>query len=124
MRAVFGEGYIRRNAIEAKLIPGGTMSTEEDYEERQQRLYREVTSDRLRDWLLKPENKHRQDEIEAIYHSYPDLKEAKRTAVKGLVLKELASLQGDPLKMELAMILVHLGVSMLDWNRLEDDLGL
>jgi hypothetical protein len=26
--------------------------------------------------------------------------------------------------MELAMILVHLGVSMLDWNRLEDDLGL
>jgi hypothetical protein len=36
----------------------------------------------------------------------------------------LASLQGEPLKMELAMILVHLGVCMLDWNRLEDDLGL
>src|SRR3954453_6338223 len=100
------------------------MSPEEDYEERQQKLYQEVTSDRLRDWLLKAENKHLQDEIEAIYQSYPNLKEAKRTAVKGLVLKELASLQGDPLKLELTMILVHLGVSMLDWNRLEDDLGL
>lgn len=100
------------------------MSTDDSFEEKYQTFYREVAADRLRDWFLKPENKALLEEVENIYHSYPDdLKEAKRHAIMGLVLKELAALQGDPLKVELAVILVQLGLAMTDWGRLEEDLG-